>query len=288
MPTGMQRALVAPPEVLLSGLGSLLDRSEGRDVARAAGDVLAFDAEDQPIQDDADSERQSHPRLFCAVEPTCPSTLATNGTELIDDIRNALNNAKLRATFLERQLDAARLDVEAIELLRVIGAEIDRIGELVSELHGAPKAEKAEKRAPLRALCKRAVELVTRPEQAFGAVSDARDLASCHVELVEQALLGLVETCAEAAMRGGAEVVLRARREPDRGLVELVHDGTALFVRNRTGPYDLATRRALESTVRVLSEQGGAIDTESRDGLTIFTVRMGVLPPAARAASGRF
>jgi hypothetical protein len=246
-----------------------MDRSEGGEQAR--------------------SEPPSHPRLLCAVPAALPSTTATNATELIDDIRNALNNAKLHATFLERQLAPARLDVEAVELLRVIEAEIDRISELVSELHEAPKAAETETHAPLRALCKRAVELVTRPEPALGATSDEPDCANFYAEPIEQALLGLIETCAEAAMRGGAKVVLRARREPDRGVLELVHDGAALFVRSRNGPDDLATRRALESTARVLSARGGAIDTESRDGLTIFSVRMAFVPPAtARAASGRF
>lgn len=218
------------------------------------------------------------------------AAVGTLAAGLAHEIRNPLNGAQLHLTFLERGLRKAGVeDKDTHEAVRVVGDEIRRLSELVSEFLDFARPKPLEKRAhTARALCERAAQLVGAAALA-GGVSIVLDLPETELELdvdgakIEQVLLNVLQNAVEAlAPNGGGSVVVRVRRQPRRAMIEIEDDGPGLpspdapvfdafFSTKPNG-----TGLGLAIAHRIVTDHGGDIDVQSRPGRTIFRIALPV------------
>lgn len=216
------------------------------------------------------------------------AAVGTLAAGLAHEIRNPLNGAQLHLTFLERGLRRAGVvDPDAHEAVRVVGDEIRRLSELVSEFLDFARPKPLEKKVhSVRTLCERAVQLVA-PPASEGGVSIRLDLPETDLELevdgakVEQVLLNLLQNAVEAtAPSGGGSVTVRVRRQPRRAVLEVEDDGPGL-----PGPdapiFDAffstkpnGTGLGLAIAHRIVTDHGGEIDVQSRPGRTVFRIAL--------------
>jgi PAS domain S-box-containing protein len=232
---------------------------------------------------DTTDENQLAARLRQNEKLAAVGTLAAG---LAHEIRNPLNGARLHLTFLARGLKRAGVvDADALDAVRVVGDEIRRLDELVSEFLDFARPKPLDKRIQsLRALCDRVIQLVT-PAAEAGHTKVALDFPVTDLEIevdgakVEQVLLNLLNNAVEATGPvGGGAVVMRVRRQPRRALIEVEDDGPGLpspdapifdafFSTKPNG-----TGLGLAIAHRIVTDHGGTIDVTSRPGSTVFRI----------------
>jgi PAS domain S-box-containing protein len=216
------------------------------------------------------------------------AAVGTLAAGLAHEIRNPLNGAQLHLTFLERGLRKAGVDdPDTHDAVRVVGEEIHRLSELVSEFLDFARPKPLEKRVhSVRAICERAVQLVS-PTAASGGVTVGLDLPDTDLELevdgakVEQVLLNVLQNAVEAtAPTGGGTVTVRVRRQPRRAMIEVEDDGPGLQSPDApifdaffsTKPQ--GTGLGLAIAHRIVTDHGGDIDVTSHPGRTIFRIAL--------------
>ncbi len=255
------------------------DGGEGASAApEAAGDeaeIVAIATGRDVTDDDARAERARQVEKLAAV-----GTLAAG---LAHEIRNPLNGAQLHVTYLRRGLERRGDDPDALEAVKVVSEEIKRLSNLVDEFLDFARPKPLErKEVELKAVCRRAVQLVEGPAAAAGvAVRAELPESAVVVEIdparVEQVLLNLLNNAIEALASGGrGTVVLRARRAPLHFVLEVEDDGPGLppghapvfdafYTTKPSG-----TGLGLAIVHRIVTDHGGAISYESRPGRTLF------------------
>src|SRR5262249_16688338 len=219
------------------------------------------------------------------------AAVGTLAAGLAHEIRNPLNGALLHVTFLERGLIRAGAEPETLEALRVVGGEIDRLSQLVSEFldFARPQPLTRQPVAP-QAVGERAAQLV-EADGAAAHVVVVRDFPRADLVVdadaakLEQVLLNLVRNAIEAmAPIGGGQVVIRARRTPLHAILEVEDHGPGL--QNAHAPiFDAfystkpnGTGLGLAIVHRIISDHGGTISVESEPGRVVFRA---TLPLAA-------
>jgi PAS domain S-box-containing protein len=216
------------------------------------------------------------------------AAVGTLAAGLAHEIRNPLNGAQLHLTFLERGLRRAGVeDPDTHDAVRVVGEEIRRLSELVSEFLDFARPKPLEKKLhSVRAICERAVQLVSAAAAA-GGVTVSLDLPDTDLELdvdgakVEQVLLNVLQNAVEAtAPTGGGSVTVRVRRQPRRAIIEIEDDGPGLPSPDApifdaffsTKPQ--GTGLGLAIAHRIVTDHGGDIDVTSHPGRTIFRIAL--------------
>lgn len=216
------------------------------------------------------------------------AAVGTLAAGLAHEIRNPLNGAQLHLTFLERGLRRAGVqDPDTHEAVRVVGEEIRRLSELVSEFLDFARPKPLEKKIhSVRTICERAAQLVT-PAATAGGVTVVLDLPESDLELevdaakVEQVLLNVLHNAVEAtAPTGSGSVTVRVRRQPRRAILEIEDDGPGLPSPDApifdaffsTKPQ--GTGLGLAIAHRIVTDHGGDIDVTSHPGRTIFRIAL--------------
>jgi PAS domain S-box-containing protein len=214
------------------------------------------------------------------------AAVGTLAAGLAHEIRNPLNGAALHVTFLERGLKrSGAADGETLEAVKVVGEEIKRLGELVSEFLDFARPQPLQKRAvSIRSLCERAAQIVA-PDAARARVEVKLDLPVADLALdldpgkMEQVLLNLLKNAIEAQEPAGSgKVTLRVRRQPRQEVIEVEDEGPGLhdpqapifdpfFSTKPTG-----TGLGLAIAHRIVTDHDGAIDVQSRPGKTTFRI----------------
>jgi PAS domain S-box-containing protein len=216
------------------------------------------------------------------------AAVGTLAAGLAHEIRNPLNGARLHLTFLERGLKRGGApDPDTQEAVRVVGDEIQRLGELVSEFLDFARPKPLDKKLQsLRAICERVVQLVT-PAADAGEASVALDFPVNDLEVevdgakLEQVLLNVLQNAIEAvAQVGGGAATLRVRRQPRQAVLEIEDDGPGLPSPDApifdaffsTKPQ--GTGLGLAIAHRIVTDHGGSIDASSRSGSTVFRITL--------------
>lgn len=210
------------------------------------------------------------------------AAVGTLAAGLAHEIRNPLNGAQLHVTYLERGL-RKNGEPEALEAVRVVGSEIQRLSTLVNEFLDFARPKPLDsRRVVVQQLCERAVQLVSA------------DASRAHVDLVtqlpetelvaeidparmEQVLLNLLHNAIEVLAPGQrGTVTLRVRRQPLNFTLEVEDDGPGLpgpnapvfdafYTTKPTG-----TGLGLAIVHRIVTDHGGSITVDSRPGRTVF------------------
>jgi PAS domain S-box-containing protein len=259
-------------------------------LAQSTGDDFAKDeVELFAMGYDVTDERAARYRAQQQERLAAVGTLAAG---LAHEIRNPLNGAQLHVSFLERALNKAGASADTLEAVGIVGDEIKRLARLVTDfLDFARPRPLAIAAVSVRALCERAMQLVS--PLAGDTVTLHLDLPSTDIALeadkdrLSQVLLNLLRNALEAVAPNGGMVVLRARRQPRHGWIEVEDDGPGLPPGNApvfdaffsTKPN--GTGLGLAIAHRVVTDHGGSIDVESKPGRTRFRV---VLPLSTQGA----
>jgi signal transduction histidine kinase len=263
-----QRYMPTAMGLVRAELVAALDRPEDEPARQAVGRLLdvelavMLDAfHEDHVERVAARERDQQQRRLAAI--------ATLTTGLAHEIRNPLNGARLHAEVIERAL-ARTSAPEALEAVRVVKGEIQRLARIVDEL-----LEFAQSRPLARTLVD-ARTLVERVVASSAGV--VTDIPSDEVALtadmrrLEEALRALLTNAVEA---GAGRVVVRVRREPRLVLFEVEDDGpgfdprTPVFDPFYTTKAD-GTGLGLAIVQRTATDHGGTVDVESRPGYTRF------------------
>ena len=216
------------------------------------------------------------------------AAVGTLAAGLAHEIRNPLNGAQLHLTYLDRGLKRAGIaDEGTLDAVRVVGDEIRRLGELVSEFLDFARPRPLDKRVcSLRALCERAVQLVT-PAAETGGTAIHLDFPAKDLEVevdapkLEQVLLNVLQNAVEATSpSGGGAVSVRVRRQPRRAVIEIEDDGPGLPSPDApifdaffsTKPH--GTGLGLAIAHRIVTNHGGTIEALTRDGSTVFRITL--------------
>jgi PAS domain S-box-containing protein len=214
------------------------------------------------------------------------AAVGTLAAGLAHEIRNPLNGAHLHVTFLERGLRRAGFkDEDTLEAVRVVGEEIKRLSNLVSEfLDFARPKPLAKKPVSLCALCDRVLQLVAPSAAEAGALVQ-KELPSSDIVLdldgakMEQVLLNLLSNAIEAVHPlGGGMVICRVARQPRFAVIEIEDGGPGLpssdapifdpfFSTKAQG-----TGLGLAIAHRIVTDHDGTISVTSRPGKTVFRV----------------
>ena len=211
--------------------------------------------------------------------------MGTLAAGLAHEIRNPLNGAQLHVSFLERALKRGDADAELLDAVGVVGDEIKRLAQLVTEfLDFARPSPLVLGRVSVHDLCRHTLSILA--EQARGSnIQLAMTLPIQELRItgdalkLEQVLLNVVQNAIEAAMSGGS-VTLRARRTPCHAVIEVEDDGPGLG--DPEAPiYDAfyttkpsGTGLGLAIAHRIVTDHRGSIDVESRPGRTCFRITL--------------
>ena len=216
------------------------------------------------------------------------AAIGTLAAGLAHEIRNPLNGAQLHVSFLERAIKRKSNEQDMLEATRVVGDEIKRLANLVTEFLDFARPKPIELKP---------TSLVKAMEHACALVSAAA--TSAHVELacdtpssdiefpadgakLTQVLLNLLNNAIEATgQAGGGKVRLRGRRGPRQVFIDVEDDGPGLpspdapifdaFYSTKEG----GTGLGLAISHRIITDHRGTIDVSSKPGNTRFHI---VLP----------
>lgn len=225
------------------------------------------------------------------------AAVGTLAAGLAHEIRNPLNGAQLHVSFLERTLKKRSADAETLEAVAVVGDEIKRLAQLVTEFLDFARPKPLTLRpTSLQAICQRVMSLVG-PQAEAAKVRLACDMPEHDVTFdadsakLEQVLLNLLQNGVEAlAQSGGGTVSVRGRRRPRHVVIEVQDDGPGLsspdapifdaFFSTKPG----GTGLGLAITHRIVSDHRGDIDVSSRPGQTVFRVTLPLEQPKKEEA----
>ncbi|MFO0678922.1 MAG: protoglobin domain-containing protein [Polyangiaceae bacterium] len=168
------------------------------------------------------------------------ATVGTLAAGLAHEIRNPLNGAKLHVAYLERSLAKQKASADVVDAVRVIGDEITRLANLVTEfLDFARPRPPDKKRFSMFAWLDRVWPLLVAKGEAAD-VRIVRDLPTRDIEphadaaKLQQVLLNLVgngiEAIASKPKEGSPKgtVTVRVRRSPRNVTLEVADDGPGL------------------------------------------------------------
>lgn len=211
------------------------------------------------------------------------AAIGTLAAGLAHEIRNPLNGAQLHLSFLRRAITRKDSAQEMLEATNVVGDEITRLANLVTEFLDFARPRPPElKPTSLVKILEHACGLVEPAAQAAG-VHITCDLPSSDVEFpadpakLTQVLLNLLNNAVEA---GGKAVRLRGRRGPRQVFIDVEDDGPGLpspdapifdaFYSTKEG----GTGLGLAITHRIVTDHRGTIDVNSRPGKTSFNIAL--------------
>jgi nitrogen-specific signal transduction histidine kinase len=209
------------------------------------------------------------------VKTAAPS--AERARSLAHEVRNPLNGAAIHLTFLERQLAHLGADSETVEAAHIIGKEIQRVSELVTNYLDANDITRRT-RISLRALCARAVQLAAGDAAAAGidihAAEDAPDIAlDLELSKIELVLLDLLQHGIERALETKGRVLMCARHDAGEAIIEVRHDaGKAASAAHFNEHYGSGFNVALQ----VVAEHGGSLKVDSTPTGTTFHLSLPV------------
>lgn len=196
-------------------------------------------------------------------------------------IRNPLNGARLHLVFLERELARLRASRDAMDSAHVIGEEIDRIAELVSELTSRRERPKPRTLLSLNALCAGAIELVSSRAREAGVdvgaeLEEPDSMLAVHRQEMEQVLFDLLHRALQGALASGTRVLLRAHRDADQAVIEIRHDGEGATA--ALGPsLEPESGSDFRVAMRIVADHGGSIDVASQPGQSSFHVKLPIV-----------
>jgi len=215
------------------------------------------------------------------------AAIGTLAAGLAHEIRNPLNGAQLHVSFLERAIRRQSSRDDMLEATRVVGDEIKRLANLVTEFldFARPKPPELKPTSLVKAMehaC-----LLVEPSAKSARVTLACDLPSSDVEFpadaakLTQVLLNLLNNAVEATgATGGGTVLLRGRRGPHQVFIDVEDDGPGLpgddapifdaFYSTKEG----GTGLGLAITHRIVTDHRGTIDVSSRPGKTSFHIAL--------------
>ncbi len=229
------------------------------------------------------------------------AAIGTLAAGLAHEIRNPLNGAQLHVTYLARSLKKTSAHPELIETVAVVADEIKRLGTLVTEfLAFARPRPLLVKPVSVRALLERAAQVAAQRDGQPTPIE--LDVPSTPIELqadgakLEQVLLNLTQNAVEALAsaedrRADGRVVLRARRQPRTVTIEVEDNGPGIAP--ETPIFDAffstkpqGTGLGLSISHRIVTDHGGALEVDSRDGRTVFRMVLPIDgPPGIARAS---
>jgi PAS domain S-box-containing protein len=245
-----------------------------------AGDDVVLLVTGRDVTDEkAHEERARHNERLAAI-----GTLAAG---LAHEIRNPLNGAQLHVSFLERAIKRKSAEHEMLEATRVVGDEIKRLANLVSEFldFARPKPPELKPTSLVHTL-QHACSLVETSAIAV-QVKLTCDTPTTDIEFMvdgaklTQVLLNLLNNAIEATgAAGGGSVLLRGRRGPRQVFIDVEDDGPGLpspeapifdaFYSTKEG----GTGLGLAISHRIITDHGGTIDVSSRPGKTSFHIAL--------------
>jgi PAS domain S-box-containing protein len=207
------------------------------------------------------------------------ASIGTLAAGLAHEIRNPLNGAQLHVSFLERAIQRNSEQSEMLDATRVVGDEIKRLANLVTEFLDFARPKPLErKKVSLYSLCEHVKTMVSSQAEAAG-VELRSDLPSADVEFdadpakLTQVMLNLLQNAIES---GAATVILRGRRGPRHVTIDVEDDGAGLptpdapifdaFFSTKEG----GTGLGLAITHRIVTDHGGNIVVSSKPGRTTF------------------
>ncbi len=215
------------------------------------------------------------------------AAVGTLAAGLAHEIRNPLNGAQLHVAYLQRTLKRANAGAEMLEAAGVIGEEIKRLAQLVTEFLDFARPTALERKScSLRALIERATAMI-ETEATAAHVNLTRDFPSKDViadvdgPKMEQVVLNLARNAVEALVgQAGGHVVIRLRRQPKDAVIEVEDDGPGLPSEDApifdafytTKP--AGTGLGLAITHRIVTDHDGTIEVDSRPGRTLFRVML--------------
>jgi PAS domain S-box-containing protein len=279
----------APSQVLESSLRTRAGKL--RDVVwslngsgELAEDSVVLLATGRDVTDEKATEERSRQNERLAAIGTLAAGLA-------HEIRNPLNGAQLHVSFLERAIKRKTNEQDMLEATRVVGDEIKRLANLVTEFldFARPKPPELKPTSLVRAM-EHACSLVDAAAKA-AQVELTCDLPTSDVEFLAdsakltQVLLNLLNNAVEAAagVAGGA-VRLRGRRGPRQVFIDVEDNGPGLpsldapifdaFYSTKEG----GTGLGLAITHRIITDHRGTIDVSSRPGKTSFQITLPLEP----------
>jgi PAS domain S-box-containing protein len=283
LPERLGRALAGQTErlaleaCLRTRAGKLRDVVWSWNVASAAavGAVVLLATGRDVTDEKAKDERSRQNERLAAI-----GTLAAG---LAHEIRNPLNGAQLHVSYLERAIKRKQTEQEMLEATRVVGDEIKRLANLVTEFldFARPRPPDMKPTSLVKAM-EHACGLVEASAKAAN-VELTCDLPSSDVEFpadtakLTQVLLNLLNNAVEA---GGKAVRLRGRRGPRQVFIDVEDDGPGLpspeapifdaFYSTKEG----GTGLGLAITHRIVTDHRGTIDVSSRPGKTSFHIAL--------------
>ncbi len=223
------------------------------------------------------------------------AAIGTLAAGLAHEIRNPLNGAHLHVTYLERGLRRTGATDEELEAVKVVGDEIRRLSNLVTEFLDFARPKPLDRKAvSVQRLCDKIATFI-KPTLEAAHIRLKLDLPSADLVVdadgskIEQVLLNLVQNAIEAmAPSGGGTATVRARRQPLNALIEIEDEGPGLP--DPTAPvFDAffttkpdGTGLGLAIVHRIVTDHGGAVTIDSRPGRTVFRVTL----PLAAASAG--
>jgi PAS domain S-box-containing protein len=221
------------------------------------------------------------------------AAIGTLAAGLAHEIRNPLNGAQLHVSFLERAIKRKSNEQEMLEATRVVGDEIKRLANLVTEFldFARPKPIELKPTSLIKAM-EHACSLVSAAAGASRVQLNC-DVPSSDVEFpadaakLTQVLLNLLNNAVEATgQAGGGNVRLRGRRGPRHVFIDVEDDGPGLpnpdapifdaFYSTKEG----GTGLGLAISHRIVTDHRGTIDVSSRPGKTSFHVALPLAMPA--------
>jgi len=271
---GLESSLRTRAGKLRDVVWSLSSNTESRD------DAVVLLATGRDVTDEKANEERSRQNERLAAIGTLAAGLA-------HEIRNPLNGAQLHVSFLERAIKRKSSDPDMLEATRVVGDEIKRLANLVTEFldFARPKPPELKPTSLVKAM-EHACGLVAETAKAAN-VELTCDVPSSDVEFpadsakLTQVLLNLLKNAVEATgATGGGSVRLRGRRGPRQVFIDVEDNGPGLpgpdapifdaFYSTKEG----GTGLGLAISHRIITDHRGTIDVNSQPGKTSFHIAL--------------